>query len=438
MTRRLGLALGLYLGLTPALSAGEGTTAVAVPAVEQLIEQLGSRDFKAREAATRALALRGPDALPALRKAQPHADPEVRQRIAQLITDTERAALLAPKRVSVKFDRTPVREALAELTRQTGYRIDLQNGGPPQVLVSLQADNVTFWEAFDKVCAQAGLTLQQFYDQNGGGGLTVAAQDVYVPFVDYRGPFRLSAVSFHHNKSITFATLPRNQLATNHRTEQLTFMFSVVAEPKLPLLGLGQPRLTAAVDELDNSLLPLPLARGVETFYGGYYGYRNMVLQTQVQLAGHGGARAVKLVKGVLPVTILAEQKPEIVVEKILTVKKQKFESPEVTLEIEAVKEGPNKGYQIGLTARRAAKDNQYDYTWTNSLHQRIELTDEKGQKFQSHGFNWTNGTPTSVQGTFLFGDAGGKLGKPAKLTYYGWVTTQHQVEFEFRDLPLP
>src|SRR5690349_20796787 len=153
MTRRLGLALGLYLGLTPALSAGEGTAAVAAPAPEQLIEQLGSRDFKAREAATRALALRGPDALPALRKAQPHADPEVRQRIAQLITDTERAALLAPKRVSVRFDRTPVRDALAELTRQTGYRIDLQNGGAPQVLVSWQADNVTFWEAFDKVCA---------------------------------------------------------------------------------------------------------------------------------------------------------------------------------------------------------------------------------------------------------------------------------------------
>ena len=53
---------------------------------------------------------------------------------------------------------------------------------------------------------------------------------------------------------------------------------------------------------------------------------------------------------------------------------------------------------------------------------------------------NWTNGTPTSVQGTFMFGEPGNgvQAGKPAKLTYYGWVTLQHQVEFEFRDLPLP
>src|SRR5262245_22358336 len=137
MTRRLGLALGLYLGLAAGAAAEE--TATAVPAVERLIEQLGSRDFKAREAATRALAQRGPDALPALRKAQPHADPEVRQRLGQIIADTERAALLAPKRVSVKFDRTPARDALAELTRQSGYRIELQNGGPPTLPVSFQA-----------------------------------------------------------------------------------------------------------------------------------------------------------------------------------------------------------------------------------------------------------------------------------------------------------
>ena len=41
------------------------------------------------------------------------------------------------------------------------------------------------------------------------------------------------------------------------------------------------------------------------------------------------------------------------------------------------------------LTARRGGKDNQYDYTWTNSLQQRVELTDEKGVKFTTNGFNW-------------------------------------------------
>jgi hypothetical protein len=435
MTPRLGLALGLCLGLTAGANA-QGSA--ATPPVERLIEQLGSRDFKTRESASKALALRGEEALPALRKALPHPDPEVRQRLAQLVADTERALLLAPKRVSLKFEQTPARDALAELSRQSGYRIELQGGGPQQ-LVTLQADNLTFWEAFDKICTQAGLVLQQHNDSNGG--LTVYAQDAVVPFVDYRGPFRLSANSFQYNKSLAFATLPRNRPLGGQRSEQLSFTFSVVAEPKLPLLNLGQPRLTAAVDDQDNSLLPSPVGRVYETHYGGYYGYRNMILQTQVQLAGHGGgARSVKLLKGALPLTLLAEQRPEIVVDDVLKVKHKKFEAKEVVLEIEEVREGPGKTYQVALTARRGGKDaNQYDYTWTNSLHQRVELTDDKGHKFQSHGFNWSNGTPTSVQGTFMFGDnSTGQLGKPAKLTYYGWVTLQHQVEFEFRDLPLP
>ena len=220
----------------------------------------------------------------------------------------------------------------------------------------------------------------------------------------------------------------------------LTFSFNVVGEPRLPLLGLGQPKLTLAVDDQDQSLVPSPIVgRMYESSYGGYYGYRTTVLPTQVQLSGpSANARSVKLLRGTVPVTFLAETRPEIVVEKILEVKNKKFEGKKVSLDIEAVKEVPGQSVQVMLTARRAGKDNQYDYTWTNSLHQRVELTDAKGGKFQSNNFNWNNGTPTSVQGTFMFSDPTGKLGKPAKLTYYGWVTAQHQVEFEFRDLPLP
>ena len=147
----------------------------------------------------------------------------------------------------------------------------------------------------------------------------------------------------------------------------------------------------------------------------------------------------VKLLRGSVPVTMLAEQRPEIVIEKILQTKGKKFDGKEASLEIEDVKETPGRSVQISVTARRNTKDNnQYDYTWTNSIQQRVELTDAKGGKYMSNGFNWSNNTPASVQGTFIFTDPTGKLGKPAKLTYFGWVTVQHQVDFEFHDLPLP
>jgi hypothetical protein len=346
--------------------------------------------------------------------------------------------MLAPKRVTLKLDNASLKDALAELTRVSGYRVELQ-GGLPQQQVSLDVQNTTFWEALDKLSAQAGLVLQQHHDMQGG--LILYAQNSVTPFVDYRGPFRVWATGFHYSKSLTFGSLPRNQAGGGQRTETMSFMFSVVAEPKLPLLGLGQPKLTAALDDQDNSLVPPAAKNGIyETYHSGYYGYRNLMLQTQVQLVGPGTlARSLKVIKGALPITLLAEQRPEIVVDQILTAKDKKVEGKDVTLEITEVKEAPGRSYQIVMTARRNGKDQPYDYTWTNSLHQRIELTDDKGQKFQSLGFNWMNGTPTTVQGTFNFGDGGNaQLGKPAKLTYYGWVTMQHQVEFEFKDLPLP
>lgn len=407
------------------------------PTAERLIEQLGSREFKARESAAKTLAARGEDALPAMRKAVDHPDPEVRKRLEQIIADTERAALLAPKRVSMRFDG-PVKEALAELSRLSGYRVDLQ-GAASVAPVSVDVVNGTFWETLDKICAQAGLVMQQHHDMQGG--LIVVPQNSVTPFVDYRGPFRVWATGFHYNKSLTFGAVPRTQLATGSRTEQLSFMFNVVAEPKLPLLGLGQPRLSVARDDLDNSLVPPPVKGAVyETYHSGYYGYRNLMLQTQLQLLGPGAnARLLKHIKGSLPVTLLAEQRPEITVENILAVKEKKFDSKDVSLEIAEVKEQPGRMYNIVLSARRNGKDQQFDYTWTNSLHQRMELVDDQGRKFQSHGFNWTNSTPTVVQGTFVFSDGGNaQLGKPHKLTYFGWITMQHLVDFEFKDLPLP
>jgi hypothetical protein len=438
---QFGLAFGVCLGIG-AIARPDSPPAPVVnvpgtPPAERLIDQLGSADFKAREAAGKALAARGTDVLPALKKATAHPDPEVRQRLAGLITDIERTALLAPKRVTLKLDAVPLRDAVARLAKVSGYKIEMQGGGGLQPLVSLSAEEAPFWETFDKLCAQGGLVLQQHYDINQG--LVLYSQNALVPFVDYRGPFRLSASGFHYNKSLTFATVPRNTVGAGQRSEQLSFSFNVVAEPRLPLLGLGQPKITLAVDDQDQSLVPSAIGRNYESYHSGYYGYRTTVLQTQVQLAGPAGnARTVKLLRGSVPVTLLAEQKPEITIEKIMEVKGKKFDGKEASLEIEEVKETPGQSVQVMFTARRNSKDNQYDYTWTNSLQQRVELTDAKGGKYMSNGLNWNNNTPTSVQGTFIFTDPTGKLGKPAKLTYFGWVTVQHQVDFEFRDLPLP
>ena len=135
----------------------------------------------------------------------------------------------------------------------------------------------------------------------------------------------------------------------------------MVAEPRLPLLGLGQPKLTAAVDDQDQSLVPL-------TFRLAECTSRTIAAITTATgprccrrrsspLAGPAAnARAVKLLRGTLPVTILAEQRPEIVIENVLKVKNKKFEAKDVSLDIEEVKEMPGKTVNVLLTARRGGK----------------------------------------------------------------------------------
>ena len=90
------------------------------------------------------------------------------------------------------------------------------------------------------------------------------------------------------------------------------------------------------------------------------------------------------------------------------------------------------------MSVTEESKDGPNDWTRIQSLQQRMEIQDEKGNKQQFY-FNsvGTNGVNTA-QYTLTVGPNGAKIGPPAKLVYYAWVLMEHEVSFEFRDLPLP
>src|SRR5689334_14790223 len=119
MFRQL-IASFLILGSTPLLLAAD---AAADKSAAQWIEQLGDRNFKVRQEAVKAIEALGPAALPALRQAKNHKDPDVRRRIEQWIPEFETAAVVLPKEVTLKLTNQPLRKAIEELARQTGYKI---------------------------------------------------------------------------------------------------------------------------------------------------------------------------------------------------------------------------------------------------------------------------------------------------------------------------
>lgn len=445
MLRFAALFTVFCLGATPFAWGQQKPPAPAVPA-ERFIEQLGERDFRIRDAASKALEKLGPDALPALRKAKEHADAEIRRRVSELIPALERTALLTPKLITLRMNNKSIRDAVAAISKQSGYPIDLWpearfNGGREQSVFNFQLDNVPFWKALDHVCSEGGLSLQ---DHGGNDGrIRLQFQDTMTPFIHHRGPFRIVAHGFNYSRNINFAQLPRNGTPVGQRSEFMNFTLAITSEPRLPLLGVGQIKLNEARDDRGSSMLmPEAENNGYVANYPGYNGYKTFMQQAQVNLARPSQESSLaKVLKGTVPITLLTEQRPDIIIDPILKAKNKKAKSGTVELTVESVNEiqGQPKCFEVKLSISDTRKDNTQDYTWVNSLYQRIELHDAKGNRFMSRGFNWGNSTPTSMQGAYQFGDPGnGAIGAPAKLVYYTWVTMQHQVDFEFQNLPLP
>jgi len=432
MRTSLALTGWFCIGVAAALAA-EKPAAPAVP-IEKLVEQLASRNYREREAASKALEARGETALEPMRKAaNTTKDPEARRRLQVLIANLERTVTLSPKRVTLKAQNQPIGNVVENLARLTGYQIQYQGGNRNQP-VNLDFENRPFWEVLDRICLMGGLTVQH----NEGSGFQLYQNDVIWPHVSYQGPFKLTANNFYYTRTVTLGGLPRNPAQQQTRGESLQFSFNIMSEPKLPLMQAQQAKLIEAVDDRGNSLM-FPMSGNVEIVYYGHNGYRTHNYSSQVQLAPPSkDARFVKVLRGSIPVTLLAEQKPEIVIDEILKVKNKKFTGNETEIQIDEVKDNKTS-FSIKMTVRNNAKNANQDYSWTNSVHQRLELLDAKGNKYYSHGYNWENSSPANVSATFMFGTNGNAaLGPPARLVYNQWSMMQHQIEFEFRDLPLP
>src|SRR5262249_29428405 len=396
-------------------------------------------DCRRRDAAAKELRLLGVKAVGALRKAKDHPDAEVQRRVATLLPAIETAVLLEPRRVTVHVKKKTDRQIVDELQRQTGFQIGPWASVDTQ-LYDLDCDALPFWEAFDRICQSAGLVLKEGNDEET---LQVYPQASFVPHVCYRGAFRVSANSFHYSRSIDLSALPKDTGALP-RSESLNFGFTVCVEPRIPLMAIGEARLTEALDDQRRSMALLgppgdeqEIIRLCEFRHGG--GNRTYCLQSNLNLFRPSEkSRSVKILKASVPVTILASQKPEIVSDDVFKAKGQKKEVGPVTFTIMEASQKPNKEYDLKLRLTNDAKDNPNDSTWMHSLLQRIELRDAKGNKYQPSNNSWRSG-PNHAELSFTYDKPSNpKVGPPKTLVYYVWNLVNHEADFEFKNLPLP
>ena len=154
---------------------------------------------------------------------------------------------------------------------------------------------------------------------------------------------------------------------------------------------------------------------------------------------GGRGATAIAELRGKVTIILLSDTRPEVVVENVLAVRKKTFAGRTTDLDVDSAAEGGG-GVTVTLTARQR-NPNPDDYAWANSVVQRIELYDDAGQKWVGNpAANPANISPGSAALALVFTPPAGnkRPGKPSRLQFVEWITHPREVEFVFKNIPLP
>jgi hypothetical protein len=435
----------VFFCLTPALSdlltakASEGRVDRAM--VEKLVRQLGHPSFTMRDAAEKALLEQGTPALPLLVDARAQGDYEIRRRLDTLIPSLQSASLLAPRRVTLPAHKS-AKEYAALIGAQTNYVI-VADGLDARQRFNMSCSRAPFWETLDKLCDSAGCSFAQNLNEDA---IRLVIQNGESPYRSYDGIFRVSALGFQYSRHTNFATLPKHNIAAAQpANESLVLNLLVQVEPKTPMLRAGRVKVTLALDDENRSMTSANDAQGVFMDGGSYYGNglnrsHAMPVTTGLVLPGRS-SRIVKRIKGVVPVTLLAEQKPLLVTDALMKSKGKKFKAGDATFQIDDVETtgGNIKQYGFKITYNENTTETRYDYSKVQSLQQRLELRDARGVKIASYPNFLQFNSATSAQLVLKTqGSSDKDAPVPAQLYYISWVQLDHDVAFDLKDLPLP
>jgi len=388
--------------------------------VEKLVEQLGSPSFPTRERATKALRERGPEALPALRKAMESKDEEVRKRAETLIPPLEIEEALLPKRVTLKAKDAPIGTVIGDVEKQTGMKVQLalKDGGGTKVTADVAG--APFWEALDVIGKATGRgPAFEGYPR----ALHMVQSTRRSPFVNVRGPFRLEATWFHEDRDVDLTeTRPGSDGWRNHR---------------LTLLKVLPAKVDEAVDSEGKSLLePADAGREGRLQQSQRSSFRGEQLHSSdVRLRrASETAKTARVIRGTIPVNAILIRKPVLVSPKLADAAGATLRSGSESL---VVTEVQNQGGNNVMVSVRMPADqgNHQQRDW----HDRFRVEDDAGNQYQMNGRGTSSdGRTYSMQMYFAPPFNKKNVGPPTKLIFEDWVVHDHAIPFEFRDVPLP
>ena len=417
------------LSLAVAVLAASPARAVDLP-IQKYVDQLGAKNYAARERATKALRQYGPISLPELRKVVKSLDEEVRFRAEGLVRELEVVAALMPKTVTLTGADRPLSTVLNDFQGQTGYRLRVI-GQTANQAVAIDLKKVPFWDALE----QLGRATNHAVAIDGyGPELRLMPARVRPPYVQLSGPFRVEASRLHEDRDATFRE-PKPDGTAGQTTHALTLTLVVQAEPKLTLISVGKPLIDRATDEADRAYTVI----NQPTPSREYYSYEpdempvNRQTQVRLQRAVDKATRIAELT-GKIPVKVVIEKKRVVVSEKPTEARGTRIRTGTGELEItQASSEGGGGSFSLEVKVP-VDPNGMPSMQWTN----RIRLEDENGNAFPSYSSgSRSSGREYWMRKTYQT-NAGGKFGAPAKIVFEEWVTIDHAIPFSFNGIALP
>jgi hypothetical protein len=479
------VSLALGLGVLAAAPTADKAEKPDAAAVAKLVAQLGASEFDDREKATAELDALGGPALDALRQAARSEDPEVARRAEILVRKIEKrlesVTALAAKRVHLVFKETPVKDAVEDFKKKTGYDIVLSDpdGKLKDRTVTLDTGDVTFWQAFGAFCEKAGLregdvsdlvSVAPPYPGGATAEPTVAVDRITLLDGKPEGGPTADATA------LRLRTLPPP--AGVAAADDLPVALLLSLEPRLRWLKIENATIVKAVDDQGQELiqtttdvtppnptaLPPVILVGPNDFIGGGI-YRKAVIRLK---KGPKPARSISELRGAVTAKLLGEMSAVIAAPDILTAGGKTFEGGEdgrlrvnnvsktddgrLTIRVELQPPGgyvpPNGlGVPAGVaTGKAAAPDGLFmgpGFGWGSNNDNGLGLMDDKGNniayvggELQVRGENTPTGKINRVYHVLIFQPEKGQ--KPSKLVFCGRKILSVEIPFTLKDVPLP
>ena len=159
-------------------------------------------------------------------------------------------ASIRPSRVSIDCKDAPFKAVMADLCKQAGY--EYRDAGHAAITITLKLVEAPFWEAMVAISELTGVTVVPTDDEKRS--ISAYNNETVNPHNCVSGPFQFTAANINSSRNLQLANLPRRGQLTN--PEYLGMNVQILAEPKLPIVGVGQVTVLKAVDDKGSSLVP--------------------------------------------------------------------------------------------------------------------------------------------------------------------------------------